>query len=105
MVKGVITTFLVIAVTLQSPVRLSRELKVTSELERSVKRGLDYLARTQNPDGSWPGQYAQLSGVVGLAMLAFLAHWEMPDEGQYGQVIRRAVDYIVRSQQSNGLLQ
>ena len=105
MVKGVITTFLVIAVTVQTPAQVGRELKVTSKLDRSVKRGLDYLARTQKPNGSWQGQNGQPSGVVGLAMLAFLAHGEMPDEGQYGHVIRRAVDFIVRSQQSNGLLQ
>jgi len=82
-----------------------RELKVTPELEASVKRGLDYLASTQKPDGSWPDSYGQVSGVVGLAMLAFLAHGDMPDDGRYGEVIRRCVDYIVKNQQSNGLLQ
>jgi len=80
------------------------DLKVTPEIERAVIRGLDYLARTQKPDGSWPDTYGQVSGVVGLCMLAFLAHGEIPDEGKYGLVIRRCVDYIVRHQQSNGLL-
>jgi len=77
---------------------------VTPELERAVCRGLDYLARTQKPNGSWPGNYGSVSGVVGLAMMTFLAHGELPDEGRYGHVIRRAVDYIVKSQQENGLL-
>jgi hypothetical protein len=80
------------------------QTRVTPELERAVVRGLDYLARTQQDDGSWPDNYGKVSGVVGLAMLTFLAHGEQPDEGKYGHVIRRAVDYIVRSQQSNGLL-
>ena len=31
----------------------TRELKVTPEIERAVTRGLDYLARTQQADGSW----------------------------------------------------
>lgn len=87
-----------------APARAGEDLKVTPEIERAVTRGLDYLARTQKPDGSWPDNYGQVSGVVGLAMLAFLAHGEMPDEGKYGLVIRRCVDYIVRNQQSNGLL-
>jgi len=82
-----------------------RELTVTAELEQSVERGLAYLARTQRADGSWPDSYGQVSGVVGLAMMSFLAHGEMADEGEYGQVIRRAVDYIVSTQQDNGLLQ
>lgn len=82
----------------------SQDSRVTSELESAVTGGLEYLARTQNADGSWQGQNGQMSGVVGLAMLAFLAHGDMPDESEYGQVIRRAVDYIVSNQQSNGLL-
>ena len=80
------------------------DLRVTPQLERAVVRGLDYLARTQKPDGSWPGNFGQVSGVVGLAMMTYLAHGEVPDEGKYGQVIRRAVNYMVTTQQSNGLL-
>ena len=82
----------------------AQDLKVTPELELAVTRGLDYLARTQRTDGSWPGQHGQVSGVVGLATLAFLGHGEMPNEGKYGDVIKRSVDYIVSTQESNGLL-
>ena len=81
-----------------------RELRVTPQIENAVRRGLDYLARTQKPDGSWPDGYGQGSGIVGMAMMAYLAHGEVPDEGKYGKVIRRAVEYIVRTQQRNGLL-
>lgn len=77
---------------------------VTPELEQAVRRGLDYLARTQKADGSWPGNYGSVSGIVGLAMMTFLAHGELPDEGRYGHIIRRAVDYIIKTQQENGLL-
>jgi len=95
---------MVVAMAGQPVAQAQRELKVTPALERSVARGLEYLARTQNPDGSWAGSYGNTSGVVGLAMLAFLAHGDMPDEGKYGHVIRRAVDFIVKTQQPNGLL-
>ena len=37
-------------------------------------------------------------------MMAFLAHGETADDPKYGPVIRRAVDYIVRTQSENGLL-
>ena len=85
--------------------RSGPETKVTPELERAVQRGLDYLARTQRPDGAWSdSSYGQLSGVVGLAMMAFLAHGETADDPKYGPVVRRAVDYIVRTQSENGLL-
>jgi hypothetical protein len=79
-------------------------LKVTPEIEKAVSRGLEYLAHTQNPDGSWPAPQGAGCGVVGLHMLTFLAHGETPDEGKYGMVIRRAVEYILNHQQPNGLL-
>jgi len=79
-------------------------LEVTPAIERAVTRGLDFLAKTQNPDGSWSGNHGKGSGVVGLALLSFLAHGEVPDEGRYGKVMRRAVEYIVKTQDSNGLL-
>jgi hypothetical protein len=84
-----------------------RECNVTPEIERAVTRGLDYLAKTQQPDGSWGAgadNYGRVPGIVGLAVMAFLAHGESPDEGKYGLVIRKAVDYILRTQQANGLL-
>jgi len=80
------------------------KLKVTPELERAVSKGLEFLKETQNEDGSWPGQYGRVSGVVGAAMMTFLAHGESPDDPKYGPVIRKAVDYIIKNQQSNGLL-
>ncbi len=95
---------LILALLCTPSLLAGEECKVTPEIERSVTLGLDYLARTQKPDGSWPDNYGQVSGVVGLCMLAFLAHGEMPDEGKYGLVIRRCVDYIVKTQQANGLL-
>jgi squalene cyclase len=83
------------------------QTKVTRELERCVERGLDFLARTQGADGSWDqagggGGYG--SAAAGLAMMAMMAHGEVPDDSKYGKVIRKAVDYLVTTQQSNGLL-
>lgn len=88
----------------QSPIIPSPDLEVTPEIHRAAQRGLAFLARTQTDEGCWPDSYGQLSGVTGLAILAFMAHGEMPDEGRYGHVIRKAVDYIVSTQQPNGLL-
>ncbi|MFP4057110.1 MAG: prenyltransferase/squalene oxidase repeat-containing protein [Candidatus Brocadiia bacterium] len=97
-------TALVLCLVARPGAAVERRLEVTPELERAVSRGLDYLARTQTPDGSWPDSYGKVSGVVGLAVLTFLAHGEVPDEGKYGAVIRKGVDYILKSQQSNALL-
>jgi len=94
----------VLAVLMGRTGHAAEGLEVTPNLERAVTRGLDYLARTQQPDGSWPDTYGKISGVVGLAMMAYLAHGDVPDEGKHGPVIRRAVNYMITTQQSNGLL-
>lgn len=84
---------------------LDRECVVTPEIAQATAKGLDFLAKSQKPDGSWSDQsYGSVPGVVGLAMMAFLAHGDTPDEGKHGQVIRRAVDFIVKHQEPNGLL-
>lgn len=98
------TVLVLLTIGAPAAAQSAADLRVTPELESVVSRGLDYLARTQLPDGSWPDNYGRLSGVVGLAALTFLAHGEVPGEGKYGHVITRAVDYIVSTQASNGLL-
>lgn len=79
-------------------------LAVTDDLERCVTRGLDYLAKTQDADGSWANSQGAEGGVAGLAIMAFLAHGELPGEGRYGQALSRAIDYLIKTQDSNGLL-
>src|SRR5438034_4978800 len=62
----------------QSPARSpwdvdEREYLGTPATERAVARALAYLARTQNPDGSWTSSsYTSEAGIVGLCSLAFL---------------------------------
>src|SRR5262245_60600244 len=82
--------------------------EVTPQLVEAVNKGLQYLASTQNPDGSWNGDvgyklnqnYQVLAsqvphvGVTALAGIAFLAGGHLPGRGQYGQVISKAIDYI-----------
>jgi hypothetical protein len=81
------------------------ESNVTPEIEAAMKKGLDFLTSTQNKDGTWPGQYGETSGVIGCAILAYLAHGEQPGEGKHGRAIMRSVDYIVSTRdKSNGLL-
>ena len=77
---------------------------IDPSLEESVRRGLDYLARTQSKDGSWSGSYGRVPGVVGLCALAFMAHGEEPGVGEYGRALERAISYIVESQSDKGLL-
>lgn len=67
-------------------------------MESMYRAGLQYLANTQTPQGHWSDQYGQQPGVVGFAVLAFLASGEDPNYGPFRNHIRRAAEYIVSQQ-------
>jgi len=77
---------------------------VPAQIVQAAGKGLDYLAKTQLPDGSWPDNYGKSPAVVGLALLAFMAHGEVPGRGKYKDVMDRAVNYILSNAKQNGLI-
>ena len=79
------------------------------ELERkaeaAAKRGLEWLAKKQARDGHWetPGGQFQ-TAMTGIAGMALLMEGSTIREGKYATNIRRAVDYLFKHSQSNGLI-
>ncbi len=87
----------------------SGPLEFTPAVAKAVENGLEYLRRTQRPDGAWEcnvGFKVNLTyqvtannvrhpGVTALAGTAFLAGGHLPGRGVYGNVLLRAVDYFV----------
>jgi hypothetical protein len=75
--------------------------------QQAIKRGLDYLARTQGPDGDWrnaaDGQ-AYPAVTTALAGMAMLAHGNTPTRGQYADNIRRAELYVLACARPSGLI-
>jgi len=67
------------------------------ELEPMYRRGLAYLVKTQTELGCWEAHYGKQPGVVGLAVLAMLAHGDEPNTGPYARPIRKGLSYIVGS--------
>ena len=75
---------------------------VPPEVERMYKKGLDYLVKNQQPNGTWGSDYySREPGVVGLAILAMLGRGEDPNYGPYSMTIKRAIDYILKQQNSS----
>jgi len=63
--------------------------------EAAVEKGLSWLAKHQNPDGSW-GTYEQSKyAFTALATLAFLARGETPVSAKYGQTIIKAIKKLI----------
>ncbi|MDZ4657805.1 MAG: prenyltransferase/squalene oxidase repeat-containing protein [Bythopirellula sp.] len=75
-----------------------------ADVDASVERGLDWLAKQQQRDGSFPTQPFGQPGVTGLCVLAFLAHGHTPGTEPYGKVIEKGVSYIADRQKPNGLI-
>ncbi len=91
-----------------------------AETEAVVRRGLEWLARHQDPDGSWdPHGYTRhcrpgiscpgtgfpeyRTGVTGLALLAFLgAGIDHRDPGPFRGTVARAVEWLITSQDEGG---
>ncbi len=75
-----------------------------ASVERSVDRGLEHLMRAQDSKGSFNGLPRDEPGITGLCMLAFLSRGHRPGEGIYGEKLSRTVDYLLSSQQRDGLI-
>jgi hypothetical protein len=73
-------------------------------LDGSIELALEWLARQQRPDGSFPTIERGQPGVTGLCVLAFMAHGYSPGDGKFGQQLARATEYIIGCQKQNGLV-
>jgi len=94
-------------------------VEITAEQEAAVERGLAWLAENQTPDGSWSSKvgfklnnnYRYTSaedkghvGVTSLAGMAFLAGGHLPGRGRYGEVVERALDFVLSCVQEDGYI-
>lgn len=68
---------------------------IPAEVETAYVNGLKFLVATQKADGSWDGQFSAEPAVVGLAVMAMLAHGDDPEIGPYKEAIRRGIGYII----------
>src|SRR5439155_10071238 len=83
----------------------AREYLGNPQSEAAVQKGLEFLAKQQQPDGHWiSGNYQNDSAISGLAALAFLSAGHQPGRGKYGEILNRAVDWLADSVQKNGLV-
>ena len=76
------------------------------EVDRMYVKGLNFLRDHQKEDGAFstPGRsdsYGSQPGVVGLAIVAMMAHGDDPNRGPYALVIRRGLNLIIKNQNSS----
>jgi hypothetical protein len=88
----------------------------SAQTEAAIERGLEYLARQQQPEGNWSLQRANVGGAsrgaevefrsdtaaTGLALLAFLGAGYDHFDGRYQQVVANGLKFLTEHQRSNG---
>jgi hypothetical protein len=78
---------------------------IPTDIERMYIKGLGYLVNTQASNGTWSGNRGTETGVVGLSVLAMLAHGDDPNFGPHSQAIKKGLGYILASANSeNGYI-
>jgi hypothetical protein len=92
----------------QRPAAVSNlaEALTPAEWERvdaGVARALAWLATQQEEDGSFPTSAQGQPAVTSLCVMAYLSAGHQPGEGQYGEKLNRAIDFVLECQQPSGL--
>lgn len=83
------------------------EDEITPELDGAVTAGLARLAEYQNDDGSFgkgDSRYGRNVAVASLACLAFMADGNLPDRGEYSEVVEKGLDFILNHTADTGLI-
>ena len=70
-------------------------------VDAAVQRGLEYLAKRQNADGSFDSGENRVA-LTGLSVMAFLACGQTPEAGRYGLVVRGGIDFLLGQSQPDG---
>ena len=79
---------------------------VTAATQRSIDRGLKYLADRQRSNGAFGSGsiFRENTGVTSLCGMAFLAAGNTPGRGKYGREVNEAVEFILAQAKQNGYI-
>lgn len=74
-------------------------------VDPAVEQALEYLARVQRDDGSYPESYGDSTGIPALAGMAILSKGHLPTEGPYVVTLNKCIDFVLENQRDNGLFE
>jgi hypothetical protein len=69
---------------------------ITPRTDEAIENGLVYLAKSIHHEGYFGTlNYTGNVAVTSLAALAFMAHGDTPDRGRYGQLVTKALKFVL----------
>lgn len=74
-------------------------------VDPAVENALEYLARIQRDDGSYPESYGDSTGIPALAGMAILSKGHLPTEGPYVVTLNKCIDFVLENQRDTGLFE
>jgi len=108
LLKNILPTAAIMAMALSGATAQTSPVRYGAEVPREVQviytRGLEFLAKSQEADGSWPSGDAGVrggkggTGITGMCLMAFLASGEDPNFGKYAGSVRKATRCIIAFQ-------
>ncbi len=89
--------FTLIAILLL-PAFASADVKMDEKTKKATARALEWLAKSQNPDGSFSdGGYSHNTAITAFAMLAFMSNGHLPNQGLHGPEVAKAAKFLMAS--------
>lgn len=80
---------------------LSAAEPISPKVDSAIVRGLEYLALQQKANGAFEDKGPQIA-ISALSLMSFMASGHVPNDGRYGQTVRRGLDYLVESFPEDG---
>jgi hypothetical protein len=78
---------------------------VAQRVDKMYLKGLEFLVRTQDPEGNWPDQpHGTEPALTALAVISILAHGDDPNFGPYSVTVRHGLDYILKHMETTGYI-
>ena len=67
----------------------------------AVDKGLSWLSKNLTTEGTIATADGNSAAIISLAGIAFLAHGDMPGDGQYGKEVDRILDFVLKNCRRN----
>ena len=104
--KKLLIVLAVIAFCIQAPAidKIANNDKYEELINKATDKALEFLAKQQSPNGSFPNQRGPNTGIASLCVMAFLAKGYQSDLEPYGKIINKSIDFVLSQQQPSGLI-